>query len=267
MTAAHPKPENPADGAGRVVLLISDGTMGWCVVNALAARFPDLVVLVEEPERKWAIVRRRARLLGWPAALGQVAAGIAHKIVARLSRRRIDRIRRTHGLFSAPPAGLDVRSIGSVNAPAARAALAQLRPAVVAVYGTRIIRRDTLRATSAPFINYHAGINPKYRGQHPGYWALVNGDRENAGVTVHLVDEGVDTGDVLHQARVAFDPGDNITTYQWRQMAVALPLLVRAIDDARAGRLAPYSVDLPSAQHFPPTLWRYAWNGATRGVW
>jgi hypothetical protein len=51
----------------------------------------------------------------------------------------------------------------------------------------------------SPFINYHAGINPKYRGQDPAYWARVQGDAEHAGITIHLVDEGVDTGAVLFQ--------------------------------------------------------------------
>jgi len=103
--------------------------------------------------------------------------------------------------------------------------------------------------------------------QHPAYWALVAGDAVHAGITIHLVDEGVDTGGVLAQATVAFERGDNITTYQWRQMAVALPLFAEAIEAARTGKLAPTTVDLPSQQFFPPTLWAYLWYGVTRGVW
>jgi hypothetical protein len=259
-----------ADGClrpGPVVLLTSGGAMAWCVANALSRRFPDLVVLLEAPEGKRAIVRRRARLIGWLPALGQAAAGLLHKLQARLAAARITDLQRRHRLDPGRPRGLVIRDVGSVNAEACRKALAGIRPSVVAVYGTRIIRRDTLRAVDVPFINYHAGINPKYRGQHPGYWALVNGDPGNAGITVHLVDEGVDTGGVLVQARVTFEPGDTIATYQWRQMTVALPLFAEAIAAARAGRIEPYRVDLPSAQHFPPTLWSYAWHGLTKGVW
>ena len=253
--------------SGRVALMISDGAMGWCAANHLRPRFPDLHILVEQPEAKAAIVKRRARLLGWHVALGQAACGIATKVLARRSRAHIEYLCREGGLDRTPLPAETVHAIGSVNSDAARTALARINPDIVAVYGTRIIRRDTLRAVPAPFINYHAGINPKYRGQHPGYWALVNGDAAHAGVTVHLVDEGVDTGDVLYQAPVAFSKEDNITTYQWRQMAVALPLLTAAIEDGLARRLRPFRVALPSAQYFPPTLWGYVWNGATRGVW
>ncbi|MFM9939842.1 MAG: formyl transferase [Hyphomicrobiaceae bacterium] len=251
----------------RIALLISAGPMGWSVANHLRRTFPDLAILVEEPETKAAILKRRARLLGWPQAVGQAACGVATKLVAKHSGAHIDRLCEDGHLDRTPLAAGSFQAVGSINSDACRAALAAINPGVVAVYGTRIIRRDTLRAVAAPFINYHAGINPKYRGQHPGYWALVNGDAAHAGVTLHLVDEGVDTGDVLYQAPVSFGPHDNITTYQWRQMIVALPLLVRSIEDGLAKRLRPYRVDLPSAQYFPPTLWGYVWNGATRGVW
>ena len=120
---------------------------------------------------------------------------------------------------------------------------------------------------AAPFINYHAGVNPKYRGQNGAYWARSKRDPAHAGVTVHLVDEGVDTGDVLYQAATDFSPDDNIATYQHRQMATALPLLIRAIEDALAGRLAPRRVELPSRQWFHPTLWGYVRTGMLQGVW
>jgi methionyl-tRNA formyltransferase len=39
---------------------------------------------------------------------------------------------------------------------------------------------------NSKFVNIHVGITPKYRGVHGTYWALVNNDVENSGVTVHL---------------------------------------------------------------------------------
>ncbi len=241
--------------------------MAACVANALTRRFGTITVLQEEPEPKWRILRRRARLLGVTAALGQAFCGVILRLRARGQRTRIGAILTAYGLEPVLRSDIAVRRIDSINSKSGRDALREVDPDVIAVYGTRIIRRETLRAVRAPFINYHAGINPKYRGQHPGYWALVNGDAEHAGVTIHLVDEGVDTGGVLYQARVAFTAEDDITTYQWLQMAYGLPLFAAALEDALAQRLTPQPVDLPSRQWFPPTAWAYAWNGMTRGVW
>lgn len=257
----------PELSQGPVVLLMAGGPLAWGVANDLARRFDRLVVIMEEPESKAVIIRRRARLLGWAAALGQATCGVMLRAMQRRDAKRQADICTASGLDITPAPGLTVHRVSSVNTEACRALLRELSPAVAAVYGTRIIKSATLRAVDAPFINYHAGVNPKYRGQHPAYWALAAGDAANAGVTVHLVDEGVDTGEVLYQAPVTFAACDTIQTYQWVQLGAALPLFARAIEDALTGRLKPYRVQLPSAQYFPPTLWTYIWNGATKGVW
>lgn len=249
-----------------IVLLTAGGTLANIIANGLAARLGPLTIIEECPETKGQVIRRRARLQGWPTALGQVGFGLAQRVLWPNSER-LDAIWKQHGLNPAHNSGLTVYRVPSVNAPECRALLARLNPAVVAVYGTRILKPATLACVAAPFINYHAGINPKYRGQHPGYWALAEGDVENAGVTIHLVDEGVDTGSVLYQTRVMFAPEDTIASYQHVQAAHAIPLFVRAIEDAKAGCLSPRAVDLPSRQYFPPTLWGYLATGLTRGVW
>ena len=268
--AAGPTNISPHDGAagsGSVVLIVADSPFAWIVINYMRKQFDDLTVLQESPENKWAILRRRRRLLGPVTAIGQALAGVLLKLIAKASKARIDEICRQNGLDRTKPDDTAIQAIGSVNSTNCRKALQDLRPAVVAVYGARIIKRATLNSVTAPFINYHAGINPKYRGQHPAYWALANRDAELAGVTIHLVDQGVDTGSVLHQAKVSFSSKDNITTYQYQQMAIALPLFVQAIREAKSDSLRPYQPDLPSMLWFPPTLWRYLWNGFAKGVW
>lgn len=255
-----------ADRKGPIVVLTAGGALANIVINGLATLLGPLTVIEERPESKAEVIRRRARKLGWITAVGQVGFGLAQRVLWPNSRR-IAEIWRTHGLDPAPARQVTVHSVPSVNSPECRALLQSLASGVIAVYGTRILKSATLAAVSVPFINYHAGINPKYRGQHPGYWALAEGDAENAGVTVHLVDAGVDTGDVLYQARVTFDSEDTIASYQHLQAAHALPLFARAIEDALQGRLAPRPIDLPSRQYFPPTLWGYLATGFTRGVW
>lgn len=255
------------DNSRRVVLLIAGGNLANIAANYLAARFSDLTILKEKPESKRVVLRRRARLLGPFYAIGQVFCAFLLKFVARMSRKRIQEICTEQRLVAGTPAKVEIKSIESVNSEACRRLLRELDPRVVAVYGTRIISARTLAATRAPFINYHAGITPEYRGQHPAYWARVKGDADRAGVTVHLVDEGVDTGGVLYQAPVSFSPDDNITTYQYAQMAVALPLFADAIEDALTGRLKPRKRGQTSKHWYPPTLPQYIANGLRRWVW
>ncbi len=268
MTMIDRQNEALADAAApRIVLLFAGGTLGHIMANGLKARFPGIKILQEPQEPKGLIVKRRARILGWPAAIGQAAFGVCSRFIDKASRAKQRQIYAELGLDPAAVTGEGVRQVTSVNSPECRRVLQQMKPDVVAVYGTRILKPDTLAAVSAPFINYHAGITPKYRGQNGAYWALRQRDPEHAGVTVHVVDRGVDTGAVLYQAVTPVARGDNITTFQHRQMAAALPLMIRAIEDALSGRLAPQQVALPSRQWFHPTLPGYLWAGVTRGVW
>ena len=91
--------------------------------------------------------------------------------------------------------------------------------------------------------------------------------RENCGVTVHLVNEGIDTGGIIAQARVTPRREDSFVTYHYLQLAAAIALLSRAIQDALAGtlRTVPPPVG-PSRLYSHPTAWEYLVRRATRGI-
>jgi methionyl-tRNA formyltransferase len=111
----------------------------------------------------------------------------------------------------------------------------------------------------APFINLHAGITPLYRGVHGGYWALAEGRPELAGTTVHLVDDGIDTGAVLAQACFRAGPADSFATYPYLHLAAGLPHLLDAVAAALRGALRPQPHPaLPSRLRTHPTFWQYA---------
>lgn len=251
-----------------IVMLTSGGALANMLVNKLCQHFGSLTLIEEEGEGADTIFRRRVKLVGWWSALGQhLFTYYGLRIVSRLSRARMRAIWGARDLRQNLPEGLPVRRVPSVNAPECLAILREAKPKVVAVFGTRMLKAETLAAINAPFINYHAGLNPKYRGQSGAYWALRLGDKEHVGLTIHLIDRGVDTGDVLYQTKSAFEANDTFSTYHFVQVADAAPLMIQAIEDALAGRLKPYKPDLPSQQFFMPTLWGYVWAGLTKGVW
>jgi len=251
----------------RITVVTVPSPQSWIIVNALAQYFGPVTIVAEERESKLDLIRKRMRRQGLVTVLGQIGFVLLQTIVAPSSRQRIDEIIAEHGIDSNPNPACEILPVPSVNSIACRTALAMLKPDVVLVIGTRIIGRQTLAAITAPVINFHSGINPKYRGQAGGYWALAMGDPANAGVTVHLVDEGVDTGAVLYQARFEATPKDNFITYFYIQAAVARPLAIKAVEDALSEKLRPVEVKLPSQQFYHPTLWFYLWTAWTKGVW
>jgi methionyl-tRNA formyltransferase len=112
----------------------------------------------------------------------------------------------------------------------------------------------------------HAGITPKYRGVHGAYWAQVARDAQHAGVTIHLVDPGIDTGGILYQARITPEASDNYCTYPLLQIAAGRPLLLQAVSDALNHQTQVLGSTLPSRLYFHPTLWQYVWFRLTRGA-
>ncbi|HSN29785.1 MAG TPA: methionyl-tRNA formyltransferase [Kofleriaceae bacterium] len=76
--------------------------------------------------------------------------------------------------------------------------------AVVVAYG-KILPKDVLEALPRGCINVHVSLLPKYRGAAPVQWAVINGDAET-GISIMQLDEGMDTGPVLLEQKVAIDP-------------------------------------------------------------
>jgi folate-dependent phosphoribosylglycinamide formyltransferase PurN len=251
----------------RVVLLTCEGATGRIAARYLADHFRMLAVIVENPISRSVLLRRRISRLGFARVGGQLAFMLFQRIQQKAAQQRVTEIVRTLGVETGWPDEAEVIPVSSVNSPECIGHLRRLQPQAILVVGTRIIAGEVLRAVDAPFINYHAGITPKYRGVHGGYWALAEGDDGNFGVTVHLVDEGIDTGGVLYQARPAPTARDNYSTYPYLQLAAALPLLERAARDAMAGTLRTEKVDLPSRLWSHPTLWHYIKTGWRSGVW
>jgi folate-dependent phosphoribosylglycinamide formyltransferase PurN len=250
-----------------VVLLTSGNDLGRIAARRLAATFPGFRIIVEQPIARLTLLRGRFKRLGAAQVAGQVAFALLARGLSYASRRRIGEILQQHRLDPRWPDGCERIEVPSVNSPECIAALDRLNPRAILVLGTRIIDRTRLAAIKAPLINYHAGITPKYRGVHGGYWARAEGDLENFGVTVHMVDPGIDTGSVLYQARLMPTAADNYATFPYLQLAAVLPLMEQAARDALAGKLNPQTVDLPSRLWSHPTIWSYLAGGLRRGAW
>jgi methionyl-tRNA formyltransferase len=215
------------------------------------------------------MVKRRWQKLGAVEVLGQL---LFLTLVVPVLRSRVkERLVRIAGVRDLNDSNLerdDVLHVASVNSEMLRELLRRLDPRVIVVNGTRIIGRETLGCTNGVFINTHAGITPRYRGVHGGYWALAEGRPDLVGTTVHLVDGGIDTGGVIAQATFDVTPDDSFVTYPFLHTAAATPMLVNAVRAALKGeveQVAPLD-DSVSTLRYHPTIWFYLWTRITKGV-
>lgn len=81
-------------------------------------------------------------------------------------------------------------------------------PGLIVSYGYKyILRPPVVQAYTGLIINLHISYLPWNRGYHPNFWSFY--DDTPKGVTIHCIDEGIDTGDVILQKEVDFTPEED----------------------------------------------------------
>jgi methionyl-tRNA formyltransferase len=133
--------------------------------------------------------------------------------------------------------GVPILTPPNVNVPESVEALRALKPdAIVVVAYGQILRRPLLAIPALGCINLHASLLPRYRGAAPVQWAIARGETVT-GVTSMMMNEAMDAGDILLQQDVGIAPEDTAGTLLARLAEVGAELLLRTVDDLRAGTL------------------------------
>lgn len=226
-------------------------------------------LIIETPVNTKNFLIRRIKKIGAFNVLGQVLHRMLIVPFLKIeSKKRLQKIKEM-GQLNSKMANPDVISkVPSANSDQCLDLLRQLNPSVVVVVNTRILSTRTLSSIPAKFINIHAGITPKYRGWHGGYWALVHNDKTNCGTTIHLVDKGIDTGGILYQKNIDPTDQDNYYTYPFLQLIAGLPILKRAIKDVLNQNIQLKVPDKnnDSNLYYHPTIWQYLINRISKKV-
>jgi len=108
---------------------------------------------------------------------------------------------------------------------------------VVVAFG-QLLPAEIIHMPKYGCINVHASLLPKYRGAAPIQWAVIDGC-EYSGVTTMQMNEGLDTGDILLTEKVKLDPKETGGSLFDRLSDVGAQLLVKTLEEAKAGTLKP----------------------------
>ncbi|NCQ54667.1 hypothetical protein GW797_00295 [Candidatus Parcubacteria bacterium] len=133
-------------------------------------------------------------------------------------------------------------------------------PDIIAVCGTTVIKAQVFKLAKKGTINIHSGIIPEYRSADPIFWALYNGEPDKVGVTIHYVDEGIDTGPIIHQKSVGVTKEDDLATLYAKCMRTGAELMSQAIEDIAGGTVKTYrkeGVEGRAHFHMDLGIWEY----------
>lgn len=135
----------------------------------------------------------------------------------------------------AEAAGLPTFAPSDVSSSTAVERLAALGPELVFCFQyAQILRPTVIALAEEATLNLHYGPLPRYRGIAPIAWALINGEPAT-GVTLHHVDPGVDSGDIVCAAAVPIAPGDTGRSLYDKCTDVAIQLFTEWYPRLRTG--------------------------------
>lgn len=189
---------------------------------------PSLEALLRSPDEVVGVVTQPDR----PKGRGQTLAAPPVKLVCK--RERIPYLQPT-----------------KMKDPAFLNALRAWQPDLIAVaaFG-RILPPAILELPPRGCVNVHGSLLPQYRGAGPVQWAVIKGEKET-GITTMLMDEGMDTGQMLLQERLAIRPDETSGELAQRLAELGGRLLIETIHRMKEGTLVPQPQDHARATMAP----------------
>ncbi len=178
-----------------------------------------------------------------------------HKILAVVTGQdeplpRGNEVRPTAVKQEALKRGLDVLTPARLKDKQLRQTLREYDPDIFVVVAFKILPRQLFTLPKYGSMNVHASLLPKYRGAAPINWALINGERET-GLSSFVLDEKVDTGDLVLQEKVGISDEDNFDSLYARLSELAGPFLLKSLDLLESRDFAPIPQDHSQATPAP----------------
>lgn len=254
----------------KIILLASEGISTNIIYNAISRDFTIDHVIIEKSVKITKFLKYRYKKVGFFRMLDQLLFILTiSKLLTSITKNRKAAILFDNGLNNDAIPDNKIIRVSSANNLQTIDLLNEFSPDIILVNGTRILSKKLLAATNAKFVNLHAGITPDYRGVHGAYWAYVNKDPDMAGVTLHYVDSGVDTGKIIGQIAIDASSADNFATYPLIQLAAGTYLLTGFLNNlihSKDFKPEILSKGIRTNQWYHPGFFEYLYHRLFNGV-
>ena len=264
-------------GKLRLVVLVSSDPSDIYFANQLAKRLDVAGIIVEHHGDAGGLQRKLRKLLRLAAHPVQLAEALQKRRLEKEMQRKAHEV--TLQGFGAD--GYELRAPGecrvvhvhgksAVNTPEAIAAISEIRPDVIAVCGTSILKEAVLSIPSKGTLNLHGGLSQRYRGIWTTHWAVVNEEPEYIGATVHYVSAGIDDGDIVFQGRPQLDGTENPESLYVKVVKLGVEMMIAAIGEIGDGNARRFPLEMKGRLYLgkmvTPDMLQQAWANAERGV-
>jgi len=105
----------------------------------------------------------------------------------------------------------------------------RVNPKLIVVHTIDLIKDELIDLFPKRILNLHAGLSPYYRGMGTNVFPFYNNELEYVGMTVHYIDKGIDSGEIILQGRPNFEIGDNTHTIGCKNVIIGANLIIRVV--------------------------------------
>ena len=157
---------------------------------------------------------------------------LKHKISKKLSKYNICKDPTVFNYANIQ--GLETKKIKNPNSRKFCEYLTQLTPDVIINQSQSIIKKRLLSIPKIGVINRHNALLPKNRGRLTPFWVLYKREKET-GVSIHFVEEGIDSGDIIVQRRFPVTKKDTFNSLVKKNYQIAGKAMLEAFDLLESG--------------------------------
>jgi methionyl-tRNA formyltransferase len=223
-----------------VVVMCCDGTYQRHLIRRVSEEFDLLgVILHKSQNAKGTLLSRASR---YKNPLDLIRYLKARRLIADCetqAKASVDRLFHSNGRELEIPDDVPIIDVENVNNQGAVRFLEKLNPDLVCVNGTNLLRKpllDLIPRWRLGCINLHTGLSPYSRGGNCNLFMLIEGHPELVGLTIHHIDSGIDSGDIIITARPELEPNDSYEIIEAKTFYLGIELMLVAIRQLQEGR-------------------------------
>jgi hypothetical protein len=205
----------------RILFAGRDNAFNRGVINWLHERFTVAAVYFLEPDRfswsaRWRKTRRRARRYGWMAAADELAFHVADRLLIRRGETSLWQSRVPIAFRRSQRLDVPTYVVENVHAETWLAKTNEIAPDIVlSTCGSVIFKKSFYSIPTMGTFVLHEGLTPEYKGLHTPLWAMLKREPEYIGYTLLRVNDTIDGGEVLAQARYHLQPDENVSHWSY----------------------------------------------------
>ena len=230
-----------------ITVLTNGSEHGMAIIKQLAAKnvAAQTILLEQKFPGKKELKELRSKLGGLSFLLNVLPTFMLTGLYRLFRKIKYNDI----GAAALRPYADQVIKVPHFNGPVCEKLLKKLKPDLLILGGTRIIKENILTIPQTGTLNAHPGLLPFYRGVDVVEWALYQYDP--VGVTVHVVHVGIDTGPICRQKELQLEGATSLTEIKSRARNLAGILMAETVIAARkAGKLETVDNEIEKGNYF-----------------